>query len=627
MNPITEKESFSKRPFHFISSHKKLFLLILLGLVLLGIAAAIILTLSNESVSTLGDSVLREYQVQKGDLTVGTTENGTISLERESISFPVNATIEQILVKAGMEVKEGDALIIFDQESVKDSSTESTAKLTEAKLSLTQALSDQKVKLQEAKNAYESSKALAGYSTMQEQLTKQEVEYTLEEAKINLQDAVDELAKYQSLMESYDTDTARLEELEEWMEEAKSLKESYEAQLFALEQKNKTLLDQVSALKSEQEKAKVNRKAAEAANEELQTEESASALSEAEAKYNAAVTAYEEYSSDADDVTEKQTALSEKVAVYTAEYENYSKAYNDFKETYTKNYKGSSSGDSSASAGIISKEDLSKKVTSLELSLKQAQLKYDKAMNESSLTLLEAGQKLLSNQAELSNAETVYQLAVEKAALDVTTQEAAYNTLKKQLADLESVIDGDGSISAPCDGIISAIGYASGDEVQANQVILTISKPSSLSMSISMSEEDVTAIHVGQQAEITLTAYEGQTFAAEVDSITTEPARSGSASVSYMVTVKMTDENTNTVYEGMSGEVTLLQKQIKDVLYVSNQAVSFEDGRSYVDKKASDGSTVKTEIKTGFSNGRYVEIISGLSEGDRLSTPSAISAN
>ena len=75
----------------------------------------------------------------------------------------------------------------------------------------------------------------------------------------------------------------------------------------------------------------------------------------------------------------------------------------------------------------------------------------------------------------------------------------------------------------------------------------------------------------------------------------------------------------------MSGEVTLIQKQVQGVLYLANQAIIFEAGKSYVLKKGTNENGIKTEVSTGFSNGRYVEILSGLNNGDTVLAESAVS--
>ena len=71
--------------------------------------------------------------------------------------------------------------------------------------------------------------------------------------------------------------------------------------------------------------------------------------------------------------------------------------------------------------------------------------------------------------------------------------------------------------------------------------------------------------------------------------------------------------------------MTFITKETETVVYVSNRAVSRENGKSYVKKKKADGSITRQEIITGFSDGVNVEIKEGLSEGDTVLIESKVS--
>jgi isopentenyl diphosphate isomerase/L-lactate dehydrogenase-like FMN-dependent dehydrogenase len=122
-----------------------------------------------------------------------------------------------------------------------------------------------------------------------------------------------------------------------------------------------------------------------------------------------------------------------------------------------------------------------------------------------------------------------------------------------------------------------------------------------------------------------MNAFDGITFDAEVDTISVEAARSGAATVSYTVNVKYIGENTRDMYEGMSAQTTLLQRIVKDVLYVNNQSVTNKDGIATVQKLDNDGNAMTVTVKTGFSNGQNVEIINGVEEGDIVLAASGVS--
>jgi HlyD family secretion protein len=94
--------------------------------------------------------------------------------------------------------------------------------------------------------------------------------------------------------------------------------------------------------------------------------------------------------------------------------------------------------------------------------------------------------------------------------------------------------------------------------------------------------------------------------------------------VNYEVEITMNGD-TGKVYSGMTGEVTFVEKQVTDVLYISNRAVHQDGTRSWVKVMQEDGSIEEVTIETGFSNGSIVEVTSGLSEGQTVLLESQVS--
>lgn len=60
----------------------------------------------------------REYTVQRGDITLGQSESSSISLDRESVTFPVSAKVEEVYVKNGSSVRKGDPLVRMNTDDI-----------------------------------------------------------------------------------------------------------------------------------------------------------------------------------------------------------------------------------------------------------------------------------------------------------------------------------------------------------------------------------------------------------------------------------------------------------------------------------------------------------------------------
>ena len=222
---------------------------------------------------------------------------------------------------------------------------------------------------------------------------------------------------------------------------------------------------------------------------------------------------------------------------------------------------------------------------------------------------------------QYSNAKTLYNVAMDGIDDDVKEAQETLKEAKKALKTFEKYA-GKGIIKADCSGTVTSVGYEDGETLSTDTDIATYMNSDAVTTSVSVAQDDISEIEVGDTVNISLSAYEDKTFHGKVTSIST--TSSGTSTVSYPVVVTMTGD-VSSIYAGMSADVTFVTKEVKDVLYISNKAVETEGTKSYVTKKNSDGSTTKTQVKTGFSDGHNVQIESGLSEGDTVLIESRVS--
>ena len=116
--------------------------------------------------------------------------------------------------------------------------------------------------------------------------------------------------------------------------------------------------------------------------------------------------------------------------------------------------------------------------------------------------------------------------------------------------------------------------------------------------------------------DISFLSYPDEMFSGYVSEIGSSSTSGSSSTVSYPVTVVVTSVP-ETLLSGMTANVTFISKQVQDVLYVSNKAITKEGTDSYVLMKNQDGSEEKVKVEVGFSNGNIAEV-KGVSEGDTL---------
>lgn len=181
----------------------------------------------------------------------------------------------------------------------------------------------------------------------------------------------------------------------------------------------------------------------------------------------------------------------------------------------------------------------------------------------------------------------------------------------------------DGSIlKSPVPGTITSFSIASGDSVQSSETVAHITEYRTLQTTISVDELDITKVQVGQAAEITASAFKDETFEGKVTKVATEGTSSNGVST-FDITVQITDPKSLKI--GMSTEASISIESKEDALYVPVEAVYSSKGEKYVlvstTSNDSTQSTKKVSVKTGISNDTYVEVTSGLAEGDSVQIP------
>ncbi len=232
-----------------------------------------------------------------------------------------------------------------------------------------------------------------------------------------------------------------------------------------------------------------------------------------------------------------------------------------------------------------------------------------------------------TNIQNYNNAGTEYSNTVNSTNNSVETAQATVDELQLEL-DILTAMATDGSVISPIDGYIMTVTSA-GDELNANAAVANIADSNMVYVSVSIPQEDIADIEIGMPVNIIFDAYDEFVIPSEVDSISITPAAGMQSSVNYTVTMVcyMSAFEDIVIYQGMTADVTFVEKQVVDALIISNKCLTIEDGKQYVQRLTENGEIEKVEVTTGFSDGFDVEIISGLSEGDTVIIESAVTQN
>lgn len=215
--------------------------------------------------------------------------------------------------------------------------------------------------------------------------------------------------------------------------------------------------------------------------------------------------------------------------------------------------------------------------------------------------------------------------SIQTTSLDNEKQSAyaSYESAVKKLDEFNSYIVGN-DVIAEYSGVVTEVPLEEGDGVTRNTSLVTLYDASDVTMEITVSEDDYKAIGQDGEVNITYTAYPDVVYNGVISEVSDAAYDSSSGEVYYTITVTVQGDVSG-LYEGMTGDVTCVTKETKEVTYVSNRAI-FRDGtRSYVKVRDENGNIVEKDVTTGFSDGVNVEITEGLSQGDTVLIESKVS--
>lgn len=214
--------------------------------------------------------------------------------------------------------------------------------------------------------------------------------------------------------------------------------------------------------------------------------------------------------------------------------------------------------------------------------------------------------------------------------LDIASQELAIKQRTLALSDAREKL-ADYSLRAPFDGVLASFSVKSGDSVTPSTVIGTLITRL-LRADISLNEIDAARVSVGEKAFLTLDALPGVRLEGAVIELDTV-GRASQGVVNYTATIGF-DPGEIGIKPGMTVSATIVVAEKADVLLVPSVAVRSERNRKTVElvhagELAADGAgreqtlvltlpTERVQITTGLSSDTQIEVLEGLSEGDRV---------
>ena len=596
----------------------------LIVLVILIVIGGAVYYFYGQKTQTVAVAVKQQATVKKGDLQIAIQSDGkVVARDGVTLSFPsssnsTNAVVNNVYVKEGQKVVKGDKIASMQTNSLEFD-------LQNAYSSYQSALAN--LQLKEA-GATASQKALSKNSITQAQLSLDQSKISLDQAKSNAD---------QSVRNAQNSVSVALNNLNLNNNEQSSaiVNNAYDNLVNSLKSINITLANDLqgadsilgvdnlginstfkdllgvknpnsyNSAKDDYVLAKNNNSTFNSAFSYLNSGSSQSDIDSVANQADTAISSMEKLLSDTKstlDATIVSNAFSQ------SQLDSLSSKIDSLRS-------GITSADSNLTSG-------KQAVVTAKRSLASFQLAYQKSLDDLASAQTAANQSIanannnVSNKVSaLNNAQLTYnQLIAPATSADLASARSSLSSASVSVDKAKFNIS-QATIISPIDGVVSLLNYKTGDIITDNtKPVATIINNNTLYIEANIEESDVSKIAVGQKVRATFDAIDGLTVDGEVSFISLTSVTSSNGIVTYLVRVMFTNPKDNPIREGMTASVNFITAQALNVLNIPVEAVRNVNGKPSVENL--DGTFVP--VTTGFTDGKSVEVISGLNLGDKI---------
>lgn len=296
-----------------------------------------------------------------------------------------------------------------------------------------------------------------------------------------------------------------------------------------------------------------------------------------------------------------------------------------------------------------------------QATIDDAKQKYDRALELSKQNLVPA--------TDLESARASYQSALAQLQASRAAVKQAQASLHQAQVDLDHTV-----ITAPVDGVVLArnvdVGQTVAASFQAPVLFVIANDLTHMQVNASIDEADIGRVRAGQAVTFTVDAFPEQKFEGRLEQVRLQPVTAQNV-VTYNTIISVENPRLR-LMPGMTATVSVIVRDRTNALRIPSAALRFRP-EGFVDPRASagraapggtggerertggarsrrpggtdrsanpgaqqggpgagrpglvfvlgpDGQPKATPVKLGLSDGRFVEVVEGLSEGNRVVT-------
>lgn len=201
-----------------------------------------------------------------------------------------------------------------------------------------------------------------------------------------------------------------------------------------------------------------------------------------------------------------------------------------------------------------------------------------------------------------------------------TASSASYDALLRSRSEKEETllellkIQRYGGLTAPIAGSVYAVAELDDEAEEEITDIVTLSPDISMSVTISVDESDILSLELGQEAEVSVSSVSDETLKGTLTEI---DKTDSSGAYTAVITLDKVDG----MIPGMTASVDVRIEGVDDALLIPVDALHQTSSGYYVYTTYDEETETfggRVDVVPGLSNSNYVEIKSGLNEGDTV---------
>ena len=168
-------------------------------------------------------------------------------------------------------------------------------------------------------------------------------------------------------------------------------------------------------------------------------------------------------------------------------------------------------------------------------------------------------------------------------------------------------------ITAPFNGVIGTRGISGSSLGSVNTIMLTLDDTKIILCDLSIPEKFSSVLKKDLRVKAKFSAYKDKTYEGKIESVA---SRIDAQTRSILARAKINNENLE-ILPGSLLEIELLYLE-KNNLGIPDTALLMEGNKTFVYKVIENNMIKKIEVKTGVRDQGNLEVISGLSQGDKV---------